>query len=452
MSLNKNRLPETAIKTIALFIVCLMPSPSASEKLSSKIHIPVEKYTLKNGLRVLLNPDSKVNTASYILGVAVGSRHEKPGITGISHMFEHLMFRGTKKYPSFDRAYGDNGVIGHNAWTSKDWTAYHAGFPPDKLELILDVESDRMSRLTLSQEILDKEKKTVQEERLLRVDNSPFGFLLENLFDLLFTKHPYRQPIIGYKEDISAYTLESLRSWYETYYSPNNAVLVISGKFPPAKAKKYIERYFGPLPSKDIPKEIKSPEPERTKARSRVAVKDVQSPHAVMAYIGPPFASKEAYALEIISHILGAGESSWLYKKIAREDKLLPSISFRLWSFLDYSVALVSYPLPDLSKEKEIKKAVLEEIKQGLLRGINRRSLEKSKNMQMKNMVFSLKRSASRARLLADYEIQLNDYKKLYDKFDLLDNISPEFIQKTGEKYLAPDKLSYVILKPGKAK
>ena len=270
---------------------------ATAENLSSKIQIPVEKYELKNGLRVLLNPDERAKTASYILGIDVGSRQERPGITGISHMFEHLMFKGTKKYPNFNKIYEDNGVVRVNAFTSDDYTAYFASFPPEKLDLILNVESDRMSHLTFSQEELDKERGAVQEERLLRVDNNPSGLLFENLFDVVFTKHPYRQPVIGYKKDISAYTLENLRTWYGTYYSPNNAIFVISGKFSISEAKKLIEKHFGPLTPKKIPKEIKVTEPEQTKTRFRVVNKEIQAPTIAMAYLGPPLGRKETYAL-----------------------------------------------------------------------------------------------------------------------------------------------------------
>ena len=425
---------------------------SASENLSSKIQIPVEKYKLDNGLRVLLNPDDKVNTVSYILGIATGSRHEKPGITGLSHMFEHLMFKGTKKYPHFDKTYANSGVVNVNAFTSRDYTAYVATFPPEKLELILDVESDRMSQLTFSQEELDKERKAVQEERLLGVDNHPVGFLFENLFDLTFTKHSYRWPIIGYPQDISSYKLKDLRTWYKTYYSPNNAVLVISGKFSASKAKKLIKQYFGSLADKKIPKEIKITEPVQTKTRFRSVNKDVQAPLVAMAYLTPALGSKEFYAMEFISHILGSGESSVLYKKMIRENKLLSFISSGIMELLDYGVFYIYYPLLNPSKEEEVKELVLEEIKKGLVKAITEESLEKVRNIQMNEMIYSLKRSSSRARLLLDYEIQFNDYKKMYERLDLLNEISPEFIQTVGEQYLAPEKLAYLILKSEKIK
>ena len=439
-------------KNNLFFILCFMSAFTTAENLSFKIQIPVETYKLSNGLRVLLNPDDKVHTASYILGMAVGSRRERPGNTGTSHMFEHLMFKGTKKYPHFDKLYGDNGIVGVNAFTSKDYTAYYATFPPEKLEMILGVESDRMSQLIFSQEELDKERGAVQEERLLSVDNNPIGLLFENLFDLLFTKHPYRQPIIGYSKDISAYTLKDLRNWYNVYYSPNNAVLVISGNFSAGKAKNLIKKYFGVLPSKKIPKEVKVIEPEPQSARFRIVNKEVQAPIVVMAYLGPPFGSQEFYALEFISHILGSGESSLLYKKMVRESKLLSSISTSLFDLRDYSVFYVVYPLVNLSKEAEIKKLILEELKKGMEQGLSGKSLEKVKNIQMNSMIHSLKRSRYRARLILDYEIQLNDYKKMYEILEWMNKMSLEFIQKTGEKYLSPERLSYLILKSEKEK
>ena len=438
------------LKKSFFFILCSMPFFADSEKLSSKIQIPVQKYKLNNGLRVLLNPDDKVNTASYILGIATGSRHEKPGITGISHMFEHLMFKGTKKYPHFNKTYADNGVINVNAFTSKDYTAYLGSFPPDKLELILDMESNRMSKLNLSQGDLDKERGAVLEERLLGIAR-PSTLLVQDLFGLIFTKHPYRWPVIGYEKDIVAYSLEDLRSWYSTYYSPNNAVLVISGKFSAKKAKKLIKKYFGSLVGKQIPKEVKVVEPEQTKTRFHIVNKEVQSPIVAIAYLAPPSGSKDLYALEFISHILGSGESSILYKRMVREHKLLSSISSGVYDFLDYSVFYIYYPLLNSLKEEEVKKIVLKEVREELNRGISKKSVEKVKNIQMTEMVYSLKRSMHRAGLLLDYELQFNDYRRMYEKLDLLDEMSPEFIRSVGEKYLNSERMSYVILKSEKA-
>ena len=421
-----------------------------AQNLSSHIHLRVEKYHLSNGLTVLLNPDEKLNTASYILGFKVGSRHERPGLTGISHMFEHLMFKGTKKYPEFNQIYSRNGVVGVNAFTSRDYTAYVGTFPPDKLEFILDVESDRMTELTFTQEELEKERGAVQEERLMAVDNSPSGTLFENLFDLVFQKHPYRWPIIGYSKDISSYTLKDLNNWYRTYYSPNNAVLVISGKFSVGQAKKLIKKYFGKLQIKNIPQEVKVIEAEQEEPRFREINKTVQSSLVAFSYLGPASGTKEFYALEVISQALGAGESSLFYKKLVRQEKLLSSISVGVIDLFYHGIFYIFYPLLDLSKEQEVKIAVLEELKTGLNQALNPRTLEKVKNISMIEAITFLKRSGYRVRILLDYEINFGDYRKMYNKLDLLNEMSPEFIKKVGEKYLSSQRLNYLILKAEK--
>ena len=424
--------------------------PVVSESLSSQINFPVQKYQLSNGLTVLLNQDSKLNTASYFLGYKVGSRHEKPGHTGISHMFEHLMFKGTTKYPDFNNIYSKNGVVSVNAFTSFDYTAYYATFGPDQLELVLDVESDRMVHLILTEDLLKTERKAVQEERRLRVDNSPTGLLFENLLDLSFSVHPYRQPIIGYKKDIQSYTLESLKNWYQTYYSPNNAVLVISGAFSKRKAKKWIEQYFGPLQRKKIPEEIVIKEPEQSQARRKLVKKDIQSPLVAWSYLGPPAGTKEYYALNFLADIMGAGESSLLYKTMIREKKLLSSISVSHWDLTQASLFLIFYPLLDLSREESIKKVLEQQLYQDRDQVLTKESLDKVKNIAMNEMIDKLKKSRSRARLLLDYEINFNDYTKLYEKLDFMETLEPEFIKQVGQNYLKPERLNYIILKPDK--
>ena len=423
-----------------------------STNLSSQIQISVEKYQLKNGLTVLLNTDDKLSVVSYILGYRVGSRHEREGITGISHMFEHLMFRGTDKYPDFNNSYAKNGVISVNAFTSRDYTAYHAVFAPDKLEFILDVEADRMSNLILNQTRLDKERGAVQEERRMRTDNSPFGFLFENLMLLSFSQHPYRFPIIGFEQDISDYQLKDLKDWYETYYSPNNAVLVLSGNFSKNAAKLLIEKYFAGLKAKEIPKEKKWIEPEQTQARQKVLTKDIQSTMVMLSYTGPPSGTKESYALAFLSHIMGAGESSVLYKKMVRQTQLLPSISVSNYELLKSNLFNISYHLPHLDKEQAVKRAVLDAMHQALNSPLTKESIEKARNILIAEMVDALKRSKSRARLLLDYEISFNDYKKMYEQIAWLDELDLNFIQSTGQKYLKEERLNYVILKPGKYK
>ena len=431
---------------IGLLIV--MSSSVFSKKLSSEIKISVDKYKLDNGMTVLLNSDKKLKTASYLLGYRVGSRHERKGMTGISHMFEHLMFRGTKKYPDFNKTYNSAGVIRVNAFTSRDMTAYLGTFAPEQLELVLDVESDRMTNLVLDQELLDKERGAVQEERRLSVDNNPMGYLFEELMLLTFQEHPYRWPVIGFEEDIADYTLEDLQNWYQTYYSPNNAVLIISGNFSLKKTKELIEKYFGNKPSKKIPEEKDLAEPEQIEARQKLLRKKVQSASVKLSYVAPPSGTKEAYALDFLIDVLGAGESSVLYKKIVREKKLLPSISIYNYGFHKRQVVFISYPLPKIDQEMEIKRTVLDEVQKALNSPLNESFAEKVRNIAMNQMVSILKKPHSRANLLLYNEIGFNNYEKMYEEIDFLNEIDFEFIRSVGRKYLTEERLNYVILKP----
>ena len=421
---------------------------SFSKKLSSEFKISVDKYQLDNGLTVLLDSNQKLKTASYILGYRVGSRHERKGITGISHMFEHLMFRGTKKYPDFNKVYAEAGVIRVNAFTSKDITAYLGTFAPDQLDLVLDVESDRMSNLALTQELLDTERGAVQEERKMSVDNNPRGYLFENVMLLTFKEHPYRNHIIGVEEDIANYTLEDLQNWYQTYYSPNNAVLVISGNFSSKKAKKLIAKYFGNIPSKKIPKEQEWKEPDQTEAREKRLTKKVQSATVQITYVGPPAGTKEAYALDFLIDILGAGESSILYKKIVREQKLLPSISIFNYAFHKRQVIFIGYPLPHLDQEEKVKTSILAEIQKALNTPVAKNSIEKAKNIALNLLVSNLKKPHQRVLLLLDPEIGFNNYEKMYEEIDFLSEIDFEFVSSVGKKYLKENRLNYTVLKP----
>lgn len=414
----------------------------------SYINIPVKKYHLKNGLTVLLNHNPNSSLIAYYWGIPVGSRHEKKGITGISHMFEHLMFRGTEKYPEMDKLYDENGVVDMNAHTSYDFTGYMGKFPPEKLSLVLDVESDRIANLLLTEEVLNKERKAVQEERYMSLENNPRGLLFESLMSLVFKKHSYKWPIIGYKEDIASYSLKQLKKWYKTHYSPNNIVLTLSGPLKEKETKRQIEKYFGPLKAQNRQAVSVIEEPEQEKPRSFTLKKEVQTTEVQLAYRGPKENSKEFLAMEAISLILGAGESGRLYKKIVRERKLLPDIGSYTIDFVDYSLFLISFTLPKDVKETLVKSLILQEIRNIASQSVTQKELEKVRNILLNSQVGSLKKSGSRAFKLAYYEIQYRDYKKLFKRLEAVQSLSPDFIKDVTQKYLDAKRLSYIKMEP----
>lgn len=420
------------------------------QPLSRHIKIPVEKYRLTNGLRVLLNPDNSVDMVSYALGFLVGSRYEKAAQTGLSHIFEHLMFRGTKRYPEFSKTFTENGVIGSNAITTKDNTFYFAVFPSDKMELVLDMESDRMAHLEMDSNLLETEKKSVLEERLLRVDSNPEGPFMELFFKTVFKEHPYRQPVIGYKKDIENYSIEDVKNWHKTYYSPNNAVLALSGKFSVAKAKRLIKKYFGPLPSKALPKEKAIQEPEQKVERADSVKRKGQFQTVIsLGYKIPGIKNlKERIALSIVCEILGAGEYSRLYTKLVRDMQIIPGIDCYIISLDQYGVLSVNYTLSNKTSEKTVKNLILKEIEKLKSESVTGEEMERIKNLTLNYIIGNLMTNVSRSSLLMGNEIAFGDWKKIYDIVDTIENVSKEFIKESVSRYLNSYQLSYVALTP----
>src|SRR5438552_7393655 len=211
---------------------------------------PVQEHVLANGLQVRLLPDRGLPIATLYSFFRVGSRNERPGITGISHLFEHMMFNGSKKYgpKEFDRRLEAAGGTS-NAYTSNDLTAYYEDFASEALPLVLDLETDRMASLLIDDASLDRERDVVKEERRFRTDNDIDGMLDEALGALAFLAHPYRWPVIGWMSDIEAITREECERYFRTYYAPNNCTLVLVGDFEPAAALRMIEKLYSPIPS-----------------------------------------------------------------------------------------------------------------------------------------------------------------------------------------------------------
>ena len=420
----------------------------AVKSLSKDIRIPVRKYQLENGLRVILNPNPQAKLVNFYFGIPTGSRHEKPGITGISHMFEHFMFKGTKKYPAFWKIYAENGVVGVNASTSFDRTDYISQFPPDKLELVLDVESDRLVNLEFSQKKLDTEREVVEEERRMRVDNRPDGMFFELTLRTVFKESPYRWPIIGYMRDIESYRLKDLQSWYRTYYSPGNGVLVLSGNFNVRKAKKLIEKYYLPLARQTLPEEKVVREPEQVRMRTEVIQQPVQLVKVRWVYRVPEAGTKDNISLQILSATLASGESGRLYQTLVKEKKVLNSISGFVWPLAKEGMFMIEYSLPDVSKESLVRSLVQAEIDKVIQEGLTERELEKVKNMELNQKVNGLKKGSQRVRWLAYYELLFQDYRKFYTELEVFNEISSYSVQMVARKFLRPERLSYLRMEP----
>jgi len=431
----------------ALAVAAGADSPPSPEL---NVSLPVEKFVLDNGLTVLLSEDHSIPMISYHTWYRVGSRNERMGVTGAAHMLEHMMFKGAKKYSDkqFDQILHANGIQ-NNAFTTNDYTGFYENLPSSKLELIMDVEVDRMRNLAINPESLKSELQVVGEERRWRVDNSPVSLLREAMLDQLFQVHPYHWPVIGYMKDIQAYTSDKLREFYQTYYVANNAVLVISGDFEPKATKELVQKYYGSLPRRELPASVRPSEPERTKAATVKKKSEVQNTTLMLAFKTVANGDRDQYALDLAANLLGVGTSSRLYKKLVYQ--MQEAIAAGAFSETQgdpgyFSVFASVKPGKKGALSEKTLWNVLEDLKK---HKVSPRELEKSKNQVMKEFVDGLTTVDGRAQTLAVTEIQRGDYRTLFEDLKLYQAVTVEDIQRVSQKYFRRERSVTAVLEPG---
>ncbi len=434
---------------IVLSILLLALSTWAQNAQDLNIKLPVEKFVLKNGLTVLLHRDATVPLISYHTWYRVGSRYEKPGITGSAHMLEHMMFKGAKKYSNkeFDRILQANGVT-NNAFTTYDITGFYENLPKDKLELIMDMEKDRLSSLLLRPEDLKSEKQVVAEERRWRVDNNPQSLLREQAMEILFKGTPYRWPVIGYMKDIQNYTVAPLRHFYETYYVPNNAVLVIAGDIDIENTKKLVEKYYGELPSKPLPPVVPVKVAPLHQQKVIKLYKDVQVPSLMITYQSVPDQHPDSYALDLLSQILANGASSRLSKELVYNKQWATVTGAYQYSLKQAGTFGVYVQMKPGARDRQVLNVVDREIFRARHQLISERELKRAQNQFMMDFVDNLSTIDSKARALASSEIISGDYRTLFKDLEKYQKVTVQDIRRVAEKYLNPRARVVAWLKP----
>ena len=404
---------------------------------------------LPNGLKVLLLENHKAPLITFQVWYRVGSRNEEWGKTGLSHMLEHMMFKGTEKVgpEEFSRIIQENGG-NDNAFTSRDYTAYFENLSADRAQIAIDLESDRMKNLILREEAFRTERMVVMEERRLRTEDDPQANLLEQLGATAFQIQPYHWPIIGWMEDISRFILEDLKSYYHTYYNPTNAFLVVVGDFKKEDLFPSIEKAFGLYPKGTMPNQEKDKDPPQNGERRIFVKKEAQLPSIVMGYHVPNLREPDSYVLEVISVILSGGKSSRLYQSLVREKRLVLSA--------DADHSLISrdpglfYLSADLLPGKEVadvEKALDQEMERLHNERVGEQELEKAKNQLESSFIFSQDSIFYQAMLLAQHEISL-DWRAIDDYLPSIRKVSAEDIQRVAKRYLIPDNRTVGILIP----
>lgn len=306
---------RSAAAAAALFAAVLAAHPAFA-----KIFDP-ETFTLKNGMQVVVISNHRAPVVKQMVWYKVGAADEAAGETGIAHFLEHLMFKGTKTVPqgAFSASVARNGGQ-ENAFTSYDYTAYHQTIAKDRLEMVMRMEADRMTNLVITPEQVAPERQVVLEERRMRVDNNPSSQLSEQVNAALYLNYPYRRPVIGWEHEIKALDIDRILAFYKRYYAPNNAILVVEGDVTAAELKPLAEKYFGVIPrGPEIHRSRTTEPPARADVEVALAHERVTQPRWSKTYLAPSYhygETKHAYALQVLSDILGGGPSSRLYKAL----------------------------------------------------------------------------------------------------------------------------------------
>jgi zinc protease len=409
----------------------------------------VFETALPNGLKVILLENHKAPLITFQVWYRVGSRNEEWGRTGLSHMLEHMMFKGTKKIgpEEFSRIVQENGG-NDNAFTSRDFTAYFENLSADRIQVAIDLESDRMQNINLREEDFRTERMVVMEERRLRTEDSPTAYLQEQMETTAFQIQPYHWPIIGWMEDIARFTIEDLKAYYKTYYNPVNAFLVVVGDFKKEELLPKIEKAFGSYPKGVTPHQERDRDPPQTGERRIMVKKEAQLPFIVMGYHVPNLREPDSYVLEVIATILSGGKSSRFYQSLVRDKRLVLSADAG-HSLLarDPSLFYISAEVLPGKGIAEVEKALDQEVERLKKEPMGEHELEKVKNQLEAAFVFGQDSLFYQAMLLAQHEIALN-WRAIDNYIPSIRKVSPEDIQRVANRYLIPDNRTVGILIP----
>jgi len=409
----------------------------------------VRETVLPNGLKVLLLEEHKAPVAVFQVWYRVGSRNEQLGKTGLSHLLEHLMFKGTAKvgpeeYSKIIQRNGGN----DNAFTADDGTTYFATMASDRLGVVVDLEADRMQNLAFNDDHFTPEHQVVIEERRLRTDDNPTSALFELLSAVAFTAHPYQWPVIGWMSDLKQATREDALAYYRTYYTPANAFIVCAGDFSTPELQAMIERAFAPIPNGSPPPPVRAVEPPQEGERRTVLRREAQLPFIAMGFHVPNLHGKDAAALEVLGAVMSGGKSARLYRHLVYEKRLGRDVgtSYELTS-VDPSVFLVyGQPLPGRSVET-LHKELLAEIDALQRHPVSAHELAKAKNGLQASFILAQDSLFYQALLVGQYE--------LAGDWHLIDNYIPSILAVTAEdvrqaaaSYLTPRNRTVAVLDP----
>lgn len=414
-----------------------------------QINFPVEKHVLDNGLTVLISEDHSTPVVTYQVWYKVGSKNERPGITGISHLCEHMMFKGSKNIGPEEHAriVQANGGI-NNAWTHFDMTCYWEKLANDKLELAINLESEREKNLTPTQETFSSEREVVKEERRMGTDNSPFGAVFEQMLNSAFVAHPYHWLVVGFMSDLDNITLDDLKNYYKVYYAPNNATAVVVGDVDPKEVMKLMHKYYDDIPAQSPPPKVGTVEPEQRGERIAYIHKIAQMPAFMVGYHIPQFGHPDTYPLSVAARILFTGQSSRIYKKMIYQDQSALHVGGDCFTLQDPGLFYCFAIMQPGHTAEEGRNTLFGEIDKLKNEPVNEKELQKAKNQLESEFIFGLQSVEDKGDQIGYYQTLLGDYSKLFEEAKKFQQVTAEDVMRVAKKYFNENNRNVVVLVP----
>jgi len=405
--------------------------------------------TLPNGLKIVVWPDHDIPNVAMYTWYRAGSRNERPGITGLSHYFEHMMFNGTTTRPpgDFDRVMEARGG-NNNAYTSSDVTVYQNWFPVSATELIFDLESDRMRNLDFDPQVVESERGVVTSERRAVIDNDNFGTLVEQVQATAFIAHPYQIPTIGWPSDIEGWKVEDLKAYYEQYYAPNNAVMLIAGSVDPDEIFRLADKYLAGLEAQAAPPPVTTREPPQLGERRLRIVREAQTPLIAMAWHASAAPDRQSRVMEVLLSILGSGDSSRLHQRLVEKEQAAVQVGTSLDQGFDPGLAWIYAIVPPGFDSAKTERLIDEEIARIAKEGPTVGELAKARNQALAGFWRGLETISGKAQALGDYEVFHGDYRKLFDAPAQYESITADDVRQAAATVLRAGNRTVGVLEP----
>ena len=393
----------------------------------------VQATTLANGMKVIVWTDRDIPNIALYNFVRVGSRNEVPGITGLAHFFEHMMFNGTsKRQPGeFDKAMEAQGGS-NNAFTTDNVTVYQDWIPRAALDLVFDLESDRLAHLSFDSKVVESERNVVYSERRLRVEDSNEGFLAEQVQATAFVAHPYQIPTIGWPADIKSWKIEDLQKFFKTHYAPNNCTLILVGDLSAEEGFALAKKYLEPIPRQEPPPPVRTTEPEQLgEKRVRVA-RPAATPLLYVAYKSPAANDPQGPAINLLFSILTEGDSSRLHRLLVEQKKLAIDVAGSFQEGFDPGLSWLQLTLPEGAKVPQVESELDSALAAVVAQGVTEAELTRAKNLYASGFWKQIATIDGKASLLGEFDVFEGDYRKLFDSPANYEKVTRQDVQKAA--------------------